>query len=57
MTQKWIPALTATLLDSPTGGFSSEEEGAEHGMADDKKSINESKASKWRTKSKDVNET
>lgn len=61
MTQKLIPALTTILLDSPTSGFSSdsfsEEEGSEDGTADDKKSMKDSKASKWSTKSKDENET
>jgi hypothetical protein len=40
----------ARLLDSPTSGFSSgsfsEEEESEDGIADDKKSMRESKASK-----------
>lgn len=47
------------LLDSPTSGFSADSflEGSEDGIADDKKSIKDSKASKWRTKSKDENET
>lgn len=53
--------MTTILLDSPTSGFSSdsfsEEEGSEDGTADDKKSMKESKASKWSTKSKDENET
>lgn len=47
------------LLDSPISGFSSESflEGSEDGTAEDKKSMKDSKASKWRTKSKDENET
>lgn len=57
MTQALIPVLSVTLLDSSASGFSSEEEGAADGAADDKKSIKESKASKWSTKSKDENET
>lgn len=53
--------MTTILLDSPTSGFSSdsfsEKEGSEDGTADDKKSMKDSKASKWSTKSKDENET
>lgn len=51
----------ARLLDSPTSDFGPdsfpEEEESEDGAADDKKSMRESKASKWSTKSKDENET
>ena len=59
MTQKLIPVLAMILLDSPISGFSSESflGGSEDGTAEDKKSMKDSKASKWRTKSKDENET
>lgn len=59
MTEKWIPAWTKALLESPTIDFSSDSfsEGSEDGTAVDTKFIKDNNASKWSTKSKDENET